>query len=153
MEWEKAGKEGRPAWCYYDNSPANGQKYGKLYNWYAISDPRGLIPRGWHLPTDAEWNLLADSLDNDDAGLKLRSVTGWQQGENGTNSTGFNAMPTGYRQSDGIFLNGGLCSYFWTSSPDPSGLVWYHFLHGDDANLQGNMISKYSGLSVRCIRN
>ena len=54
-EWEKAGNEKKPAWCFYDNDPANGEKYGKLYNWHAVNDPRGLAPEGWHVPSDEEW--------------------------------------------------------------------------------------------------
>jgi hypothetical protein len=54
-EWIKAGENGQPAWCYYDNDPKNGKKYGKLYNWFAVNDPRGLAPKSWHVPTDEEW--------------------------------------------------------------------------------------------------
>ena len=57
-EWFEAAKEGRPAWCYYNNDPANGKTYGKLYNWYAVNDARGLAPKGWHIPTDREWQIL-----------------------------------------------------------------------------------------------
>jgi uncharacterized protein (TIGR02145 family) len=75
-EWEKAGKEGKPAWCYYDNYPKNGAKYGKLYNWYAVNDPRGLAPVGWHVPSDTEWTSLEDYL-GDDEGQKMKSTSGW----------------------------------------------------------------------------
>ena len=51
-EWQKAWEEGMPAWCYYKNDPANGTKYGRLYNFYAVNDPRGLAPVGWHIPSD-----------------------------------------------------------------------------------------------------
>jgi uncharacterized protein (TIGR02145 family) len=61
-EWAKALKEGRPAWSYYDNDQKKGAKYGKLYNWYAVNDPRGLAPIGWHIPTDNEWTALTDYL-------------------------------------------------------------------------------------------
>ncbi|MBK9465523.1 MAG: fibrobacter succinogenes major paralogous domain-containing protein [Chitinophagaceae bacterium] len=46
------------AWCYYNNDSTLGNKYGKLYNWYAVNDPRGLAPQGWHIPSDAEWTAL-----------------------------------------------------------------------------------------------
>ena len=62
IEWEAAGDNKQPAWCYYDNNPANGTKYGKLYNWYAVNDPRGLAPEGWHVPTDKEWKVLKETL-------------------------------------------------------------------------------------------
>jgi uncharacterized protein (TIGR02145 family) len=53
-EWVKAGDDKKPAWCYYNNDPANDSIYGKLYNWYAVNDIRGLAPKGWHIPRDAE---------------------------------------------------------------------------------------------------
>jgi uncharacterized protein (TIGR02145 family) len=75
-EWKAAGDNKQPAWCYYDNKVANGTKYGKLYNWYAVNDYRGLAPAGWHVPTDAEWKVLIKSL-GDDAGKKMKSTLGW----------------------------------------------------------------------------
>jgi uncharacterized protein (TIGR02145 family) len=79
-EWERAGENKKPAWCYYDNDPKNGAKYGKLYNWYAVNDPRGLAPAGWHVPTDTEWTTLGDYLGND-AGMKMKSTSGWDSWE------------------------------------------------------------------------
>ena len=61
-EWVAAGESGKPAWCYYNNDPANGPKFGKLYNWYAVNDPRGLAPVGWTLSGDADWTKLINSL-------------------------------------------------------------------------------------------
>ncbi len=80
-EWEKAGKQGKPVWCYYNNDPKNGKIYGKLYNWYAVNDKRGLAPEGWHVPTDAEWATLITYLGGKDvAGGKLKETdtTHWQ---------------------------------------------------------------------------
>src|ERR1043165_1390179 len=57
-EWMAAAEQRKPAWCYYNNDASNGKKYGKLYNWFAVSDPRGLAPDGWHVPSDAEWITL-----------------------------------------------------------------------------------------------
>ena len=64
------------AWCYYENDAKNGAKYGKLYNWYAVNDARGLAPTGWHVPDDQEWTVLENSL-GDDAGKKMKSTSGW----------------------------------------------------------------------------
>ncbi|MEI7472110.1 MAG: fibrobacter succinogenes major paralogous domain-containing protein [Chitinophagaceae bacterium] len=50
------------AWCYYNNDSTQGNKYGKLYNWYAVNDPRSLAPQGWHVPSDAEWTILETTL-------------------------------------------------------------------------------------------
>ena len=57
-EWEKVCLEGKPAWCYYNYNPANGEIYGKLYNWFAVNDPRGLAPDGWHVPDYNDWSTL-----------------------------------------------------------------------------------------------
>src|SRR5260221_1474406 len=66
-EWVRVGREGKPAWCYYENKIENGVHYGKLYNWYAVTDPRGLAPPGWHVPTDAEWRQVTLFLGGEDA--------------------------------------------------------------------------------------
>ena len=70
--WKKAGENKQPAWCYYDNDPKNGAKYGKLYNWYAVIDNNGLCPQGWHVPSDAEWDTLIAYLGGS-AGAKMKA--------------------------------------------------------------------------------
>jgi uncharacterized protein (TIGR02145 family) len=85
-EWRRARENKQPAWCYYDNDPKNGIKYGKLYNWYAVNDPRGLAPAGWHVPSDAEWTTLEDQLGND-AGKKMKSTSGWDSYTTGGSKT------------------------------------------------------------------
>lgn len=78
-EWEAAGLSEKPAWCYYESSAKNGTKYGKLYNWYAVHDARGLAPTGYHIPSDAEWAVLVDYLGgNKTAGIKMKCATGWE---------------------------------------------------------------------------
>jgi len=114
-EWQRAGKNQQPAWSYYNNDPANGAKYGKLYNWYAVNDLRGLAPKGWHVPSDDEWTILHDYLGSD-AGAKMKSKTGWNENGNGTNSSGFSGLPGGGR-NDGGAVNGiGHVGYWWSSS-------------------------------------
>jgi len=71
-EWERAEENNEPAWCYYDNDPENGKKYGKLYNHFAVSDTRGLCPTGWHVPSDEEWTRLETFLGRDGRGEKLK---------------------------------------------------------------------------------
>jgi uncharacterized protein (TIGR02145 family) len=96
--WINAGKEGKPTWCYYENKIENGIRYGKLYNWYAINDPRGLAPKGWHVPSDAEWSQVTLFLGGEDAaGTKMKSPAGWTQDGNGTNMSGFSGLPGGSR--------------------------------------------------------
>jgi uncharacterized protein (TIGR02145 family) len=77
-EWQKAIEDKQPAWCYYGYSVANGVKYGKLYNWFAVNDPRGLAPVGWHVPTNNEWSILINYLGGYKvAGTKLKSTSGY----------------------------------------------------------------------------
>jgi uncharacterized protein (TIGR02145 family) len=97
-EWEKYGKLGEPAWCYYENKKFYGDSYGKLYNWYAVTDSRGLAPEGWVVPRDTDWKKLIDYLGGDSvAGNKLKSTSGWEPNENGNDESGFSALPGGMR--------------------------------------------------------
>ena len=100
------------AWCYHDNDASNGPKYGKLYNWYAVNDPRGLAPKGFHIPSLAEWNILTSKTNNPKCTTgtlledKITSgITGWDKNGNGTNSSGFAGRPGGGRGSNGTFDN------------------------------------------------
>jgi len=79
-EWKKACENKQPAWCYYENKATNGAKYGKLYNWYAVNDSRGLSPQGFHVPSDSEWTTLGEFLGAD-AGKKMKSKSGWNAQE------------------------------------------------------------------------
>lgn len=120
-EWERARKRGKPAWCYYNNNPKSGKKYGKLYNWYAVSDLRGLAPEGWHIPNREEWVSLFDYLGGKEvAGGKLKEAgtTNWHSPNKGaTNESGFSALPGGYRLGDnGIFGLIGDSSQFWSAT-------------------------------------
>ncbi len=87
-EWERAGKNKQPAWCYYNNDPANGVKYGKLYNWYAVNDQRGLAPAGYHVPSEEEWQVLTDYLGGlESAGKEMKSISGWNDYTTGGRET------------------------------------------------------------------
>ena len=84
QEWMKAFDNRQPAWCYYNNDPSQGTKHGKLYNWYAVNDPRGLAPLGWHVPANNEWSILIEYLGGDYvAGPKMKSVDGWRSYQRG----------------------------------------------------------------------
>jgi uncharacterized protein (TIGR02145 family) len=87
-EWVKSRDNKQPAWCYYNNDSANGAKYGKLYNWYAVIDPRGLAPVGYHIPSDAEWTVLTDYLGGEvTAGAKMKNKSGWNSYMTGGSET------------------------------------------------------------------
>jgi uncharacterized protein (TIGR02145 family) len=122
-EWQKAGFEKRPAWCYYNNDTVNGKKYGKLYNWYAINDPRGLAPTGWHIPSDKEWNILIEYLGGSMVfGINRKSVKGnerlgWKfaKDQSGDNMSGFSALQGGMRVYDGSFAQIEKLGYWWSA--------------------------------------
>jgi uncharacterized protein (TIGR02145 family) len=154
-EWKRAGENQQPAWCYYDNDPANGAKYGKLYNWYAVNDARGLAPEGWHIPTDSEWTQLNEYLGGEAvAGKKMKSTSGWIENGNGTNEIGFNGLPGGVRDYNGTFFNRGTYGFCWSASEEGStGGAYIRALgYGADSLYRGN-IYKEEGFSVRCLRN
>lgn len=149
-DWVAAGESGKPAWCYYNNDPAVGVKYGKLYNWYAVNDPRGLAPAGWALSEDEDWAKLINSLGGS-AGIKMKSIKGWTEGTNGTNESGFNGFPGGYRIENGIFQNLGSIGIWWSSTENNTRTSFDHYL--SQSNSTGRSDSpKQRGESVRCIR-
>ena len=153
-EWEKAGENKQPAWCYYENNAANGKKYGKLYNYFAVKDPRGLAPIGFHIPLDNEWSILTDYLGGEEvAGKKMKSTIGWPENGNGNNSSKFLGLPGGSRNGSGAFINIGKFGYFWSSSE-------HNTINGFDRNLGYSYdftgrygVAKVEGLSVRCLKD
>jgi uncharacterized protein (TIGR02145 family) len=150
--WRAAGDSRKPAWCYYNNDPANGQKLGKLYNWYAVNDVRGLAPKGWTLPSDADWRQLTSSLGGQEAaGAKIKSTTGWQDGNNGTNETGFNGLPAGYRVENGAFMNIWNNAIWWTTSENNS-ISAFNFYLALRNSLNRSDSPKQRGASVRCLK-
>ena len=149
-EWLKAGEEGRPACCYYDNDPSKGLEYGKLYNWYAVNDKRGLAPEGFHIPNELEWDTLVD-YSGDDAGTKMKSNYGWLK-NTGTNTSGFSGLPAGYR-NNGVFHNIGTYGRWWSSVEVGSVNAWYRHLFYSLGNVYRYSIAKGNGLSVRCLRD
>jgi uncharacterized protein (TIGR02145 family) len=107
------------AWCYYNNDPALGAIFGKLYNWHAVSDPRGLAPAGWHIPYDdyngGEWHHLLNNFSSgEDAAIKMKATTLWNStGDAATNSSGFTALPGGFRNVNGSFEGLGSFAEWW----------------------------------------
>ena len=155
-----------PGYAWYNNDEAyNKPVYGALYNWYAVSDGN-LCPTGWHVPTDADFNALEISLglpltDVDiwgwrgtDQGSQLKNTTGWNSGENGTNSSGFAALPGGYRYyADGAFYNQGTLSYWWTSSEHDATRAWYRRFDGNNTGVYKASAEKSAGKYVRCVKD
>jgi uncharacterized protein (TIGR02145 family) len=151
-DWKRAGREAQPAWCYYDNDPANEEKYGKLYNWYAVTDPRGLAPQGWRIPSVDDWSELTDYLGTG-AGNKIKSKEGWFREKNNSNSTGFSALPGGFRDFIGDFLGIESFGYWWTSSEESKDFSWAKYARYNLEYVYSDNGNKENGLSVRCIKN
>jgi uncharacterized protein (TIGR02145 family) len=159
-EWRNAGHRGLPAWCYYENKTENGEKYGKLYNWFAVNDPRGLAPDGWHVPSDNEWSILIDFLGgNDIAGKKMKSTSGWNKislfkSGNGSNESGFTGLPGGYRDNDGSYYDIGTIGYWWSSSESYSDYdAWNCNLYYNYGIASRDGYFKENGLTIRCLRD
>lgn len=157
-EWIKAGDDKQPAWCYYNNDPILGSQFGKLYNWYAVIDSRGLSPSGWHIPLDIDWIKMIDLLGGtSQAAIKMKSTYGWFQNKGGNNQSGFSALPGGYRYG----INGKVIGFygipefggFWssTSSSINEALMFPMGYNGYSGSLNTDL--KNVGLSVRCIKN
>jgi len=155
-----------PGYCWYKNDPDyNKPLYGALYNWYTASSPN-ICPTGWHLPTDAEYNALEITLglpqtDVDiwgwrgtDHGSKMKSTTGWNSGENGTNTSGFTALPGGYRfYSDGTYQGQNTYVYFWTATQHDEDRGWYRLLEGSKTTVYKASGDKRAGKAIRCIKD
>jgi len=159
-------------WCYYDNSDSLGKIYNKLYNWYSVDDQRGLAPDGWHVPTDAEWKELemclgmtqkqADSSGwrGTDEGGKLKSTgtkhagTGLWDSPNtgGKNSSGFSALPGGWRFIIGLH-DITKVSCWWSSSESDATLAWSRYLYYGYTYICRLSYFKKNGHSVRCVKD
>jgi uncharacterized protein (TIGR02145 family) len=148
------------AWCYYNNDPSTNATYGKLYNWYAVNDSRGLAPTGWHVPTDAEWTTLETCLGGTSvAGGKMK-VTGtstWLKPNSGaTNTSGFAGLPGGNRFAYGEFGFVGVYATWWSAtefSTFGATGAWSRFVNYFDGGVERDAYVKQRGFSVRCLRD
>ena len=145
------------AYAVYNNDPANDGLYGKLYNYHTVTDSRGLCPTGWHVPTDGDWTNLATTLGGSSvAGVALKSTAsqptpgGWIAPNTGANnSSGFTAMPGGYRITGGLFYSLGYTGAWWSSSL--SGSVAYRNLSNNSGAMSFGYNPPSEGYSVRCL--
>ena len=144
------------AWCWYNNDPTNESIYGKLYNWHAVVDPRGIAPDGYHVATSTEWSTISSYLTS--VGLNggaLKSLDVWSSPNTGaTNSTGFGAIPGGFRS----FVAGGftalnLAARFWTTENVDTNNGRSYALNYNSSTLSTSAVSKKYGYSVRCIKD
>jgi uncharacterized protein (TIGR02145 family) len=156
------------AWCWYNNDSATyAATYGRLYNWYAVNDARGLAPQGYHIPSDAEWNKLVKYLDagadttcisctqSTIAGGAMKSTTGWNFNSSApaTNSSGFAGLPGGYRDEVGVLFGSiDTYGYWWSSSSTENGPTYRKLIYSD-SGVNKNFAPALFGYSVRCVRD
>ena len=159
-DWLEAGKNEQPAWSYYENDLSKGKIYGKLYNWFAVKDPRGLCPKGWHVPSDLEWTNLTSYLgDKNVAGGKLKSkgTTYWRFNTGSTNETGFSALPGGFRDNWGNSNMLESSGRFWASTAaaeinGEKNATHLELACGTSDIYLGSVYADW-GQSVRCVKN
>jgi uncharacterized protein (TIGR02145 family) len=157
----------------YNNSDANCDTYGGLYQWdemmqYVTTEgAQGICMDGWHLPTDAEWCVLEQEVDPTitcsitgwrgvDGGGKLKETgtTHWNSPNTGaTNSSGFTALPGGYRGTDGSLSMQGYGGYWWASSQNDASVAWSRYLYYGDAQVYRYDLNKPHGFAVRCLQD
>lgn len=156
-EWELASVNKEPAWCYYNNLNSNGETYGKLYNWYAVSDIRGLAPNGFRVAKFIDFSYLNNFLYDDSIGtaIKIKSTRGWYFNSNGTNSSGFSALPSGNRMLDGVFDGIEKAAYWWCADTNSFGTPysWTIGVSYKSYSLDPNTQQNKCGFPVRCIKD
>lgn len=145
------------AYCNYNNDPTLAETYGRLYNWYAVYDWRNIAPLGWHVPTRADWDTLANFLIKDEfTGGKLKETGNehWlSPNKNATNSTGFTALPGGNRYYNGHFLSIGRSGNWWSSTRTGTSHAWHIILITNDGRFYNGHEDRRLGYSVRCIKD
>ncbi len=164
-EWRE---DSEGAYCYYNNSEGSTLAYGMLYNWYAVNNPAGLAPEGWHIPSDEEWkelemNLGMSSVDANETGwrgtdqggqMKTYDDPHWRIPNVGaTNKSGFSAVPGGFRDRDAIYDGGGESAILWTSTDLGERSAWYRWIHYDGTTILRMGCHCRYGFSVRCVRD
>ena len=151
-EWLQAWTNRMPICCYYDYNQENGLTHGRLYNWFAVADPRGLAPQGWHIPTSTEWEQLIDYL-GENAGIKIRKSKNWVNGPRSSDKFNFNALPSGCCNNEGVGFDLNTWACWWSSSEeDESNAIAFNIsIEFDEIGIVDD--DKGFGLSVRCIKD
>jgi uncharacterized protein (TIGR02145 family) len=150
--WAEVGRARRPGWSRYAQTVNLPSKWGLLYNYAAVSDPRGLCPIGWRLPNNVDWRQLERALGGGRAAAKaLKSAVGWPANGAGENSSGFAALPAGFRTQSGEFFLGNRVAYFWSRDQAADLTTTAHMLFDDDRPLFRIQYDPAMGMSLRCI--
>ncbi|MBL4585997.1 MAG: fibrobacter succinogenes major paralogous domain-containing protein [Flavobacteriales bacterium] len=170
--WEDATSSG---WCWFDNDSENENVYGKLYNWFVVSDVRNVCPTGWHVPTDEDWKTLElylgmDSVDVDSSGFLFRGIAQniggmmravgtdyWiAPNDSATNVSCFSGLPGGGRNTkDGTFTNLGYYAGWWTATEKTTGQggAWYRSLSSENGSFSKSSYKFQNGVYIRCIKD
>jgi uncharacterized protein (TIGR02145 family) len=145
------------AWVFYNNDSQYECPYGKLYNWYAVSDPRHVCPTGWHEPTVGEWTILTEYLGGEAvAGGKMKTigVDYWlSPNTSALNQSGFSGLPGGLRNGNGAIYNIGVTGNWWSSTLLEPGSAWVNYMYYQDGNTSNGTTSSQAGFSVRCLKD
>ena len=143
------------AWCYYENNTSNGVVYGKLYNWYAVHDPRGLAPVGWHIPSDEEWTALTDFLGGANvAGEKMKLILSNTSNKEELNKNNFSGLLGGLiNDAPCKFAGIGRSGIWWSSTAVYGSYAWYRGLYFNNKEVTRNYLNKTIGFSVRCVKD
>ena len=155
-EWQDAAAKKEGACCYYNDDPTIDTLYGKLYNWYAVNDTRGLAPKGWHIPSGKEFDTLVSCLGFHAGGkVKESGYDHWEfPNYDATNESGFSALPGGISYIDGTFEYLKTNGYYWASNEGSPTVAWAWGLSYVHASLYGIYdVNKGSGISVRCVQD
>jgi uncharacterized protein (TIGR02145 family) len=159
------GSETDPYYYVYDyegvdvdeaKATTNYETYGVLYNWPAVMT-EGICPSGWHIPSDGEFTQLTDFLGGEEvAGYAMKSTAGWDSGGNGSNSSGFNGLPGGHRESGSAsgYVGQSQSGFFWTSlQVDTELFAWYRRVYATTSNVDWSYYYLQGGFSARCIKD
>jgi uncharacterized protein (TIGR02145 family) len=155
-EWLAATKTGQPISRYLNDSKENGKTFGRLYNWYAVNDPRGLAPKGFHIPSFDEWdNMISRLGDRTTLAGRLKSKNGWREKElPGTDIYGFDARPGGNAMSGGGFAGAGGVADFWTATARDERTAWCVSFYGHKQSFDRiDPYPKTAGQYVRCVKD
>lgn len=161
------------ACCNYNNNAANSRVYGKLYNWHAIDDMRGIAPAGWHIPSETDWNILiqylvangysTDNTTNSGQIAKaMASTLAWNANDGVAsignnlslnNKSGFSALPAGFRFPNGEFMHKGNFTFWWSNNYDFNAQVFVHGLSSINPTVINSVKNKLYGFSIRCVKD
>jgi uncharacterized protein (TIGR02145 family) len=148
---------GTGAYCNYKNASSFSGTYGRLYNWFAVNDSRNICPVGWHIPTVAEWEVLIAYLgDSNSAGGKMKEAgtVRWYSPNTGAdNSSGFTALPAGFRSANSLFGQMYMSTLWWSSTETNAILAECRMVLYNSSGINRPKIYKQVGCSVRCIKD